>query len=113
VKFAVPDVAIPPDPVIVGLVRDTFVSVLTAVRSVVIAELIRASVAVAKSESAVVASVCHVLSPRQYCPDVPIEIEGSLVARPGTVGLAAVPPRSPANWTTPFVDIVASVVTVE
>ena len=32
----------------------------------------------------------------------------SLLAKPGTVGTAAVPPKSPASWIFPFIAVVAS-----
>ena len=44
-------------------------------------------------------------------PTVPVKVGlsiGALSANPGTVGTAAVPPKSPANWSFPFVDASAS-----
>ena len=53
-------------------------------------------------------NVCHVLSPRQYCTVDPEAIVFSLFANAGTVGASAVPPKSPANLSFPFIVVVAS-----
>ena len=58
--------------------------------------------------TAVLSNGCHVLSPRQYSEVVPAAIVFSLLAKPGTVGASAVPPKSPANCNFPFTVVVAS-----
>src|SRR4051812_32686631 len=46
--------------------------------------------------------------PVKPVPALTVIVLSALKLRPGTVGEAAVPPRSPASWIIPFLDVVAS-----
>ena len=61
------------------------------------ARLVASTFGMLPKPTADLSSVCQLLSRRQYCEVLPDAMAGSLPARPGTVGEAAVPPRSPAS----------------